>query len=120
MPGDPGAGAAYVSQDGLPTPAATIAATATITPTTAAAGTPTPPPTSTAQHVRPPLGDVNCDGRVGSIDAALILQFDAGLIDSLDCLKSGDVNEDGAINTIDATLILQFDAGLISDLPPPP
>ena len=62
---------------------------------------------------------MNCDGRVGSIDAALILQDDAGLIDSLACLKSGDVNEDGAINTIDATLILQFDAGLISDLPPP-
>jgi hypothetical protein len=62
-------------------------------------------------------GDVNCDGNVNSIDAALVLQFDAALIASLPC-QNADVNADGATNAIDAALILQFDAGLIDSLPP--
>lgn len=62
------------------------------------------------------LGDVGCDGVVNSIDAALILQFDAGLIDSLVCPENADVSEDGNINAIDATIILQLDAGLIDSL----
>lgn len=33
----------------------------------------------------PTLGDVNCDGVVNTVDAALILQFDAGLLTSLTC-----------------------------------
>ena len=64
----------------------------------------------------PPLGDVNCDGNVNSIDAALILQLDAGLIDSLTCQQNADANGDGNINSIDAALILQLDAGLIASL----
>ena len=64
------------------------------------------------------IGDVNCDGLVNSIDAALVLQLVAGLLDSLPCETAADVNGDGAINAIDAALILQFGAGLISSLPP--
>ena len=65
------------------------------------------------------MGDVNCDGRVNSIDAALILQFGAALMTSLSCQDAADVSEDGTINSIDAALILQYDAALIDTLPPP-
>jgi hypothetical protein len=64
------------------------------------------------------VGDVDCSGSVNAIDAALILQYSAGLITSLDCQDAADVNEDGSINSIDAALILQFTAGLIPSLPP--
>ncbi len=65
------------------------------------------------------LGDVNCDGVVNSVDAALLLQFAAGVIGSLACQGTADVNKDGSINSIDAALILQFSAGLLTRLPPP-
>jgi hypothetical protein len=54
---------------------------------------------------------------VTSIDAALILQLDAGLLQSLPCEASGDVNGDGLLNSIDAALILQYVAGLLPSLP---
>ncbi len=71
-------------------------------------------------------GDANCDSRIDSLDAAIVLQFDAGLLDAL--RGDGDSNEDGEVNSIDAVLILQFDAGLMPDqkpnfciiVPPPP
>ncbi|MCH8995422.1 MAG: hypothetical protein IH959_10755 [Chloroflexi bacterium] len=66
-----------------------------------------------------PNGDVNCDQATNSIDAALVLQFDAGLIDWLSCGQNADVNGDGVANSMDADLILQFDAGLIHRLPLP-
>jgi hypothetical protein len=66
----------------------------------------------------PEIGDVDCDGNVNAIDAALVLQLTAGLISSLVCEMNADVNEDGAVNAVDAALILQFDAGLIGSLPP--
>jgi hypothetical protein len=56
---------------------------------------------------------VNCDTSVNSIDAALILQFSAGLVGSLACQADGDVNLDGSVNSIDAALVLQYVAGLI-------
>jgi len=60
------------------------------------------------------LGDVNIDGYVDNIDAAVILKYDAGLIDITDGLTyAGDVNLDGYIDNIDAALILKYDAGLI-------
>ena len=63
-------------------------------------------------------GDVNCDGRIDSLDALAVLQFEAGLLDKLIFPDGGDSNEDGKINSIDALLILRFDAGLMPDKRP--
>jgi alpha-tubulin suppressor-like RCC1 family protein len=84
--------------------------------------TPTPSPsrTSTATVTPTPAlraGDVDCDGAVTAIDAALVLQLGAGLLDSLDCESAGDVNDDGRVDAIDAALILQHVAGLLDSLP---
>jgi hypothetical protein len=59
------------------------------------------------------LGDVNCDGRVNSVDAALVLQYTARLIHSLPCPQNADMNDDGHITAVDAAIILQMEAGLI-------
>ena len=67
---------------------------------------PPPPPSE--------LGDVNCDGRVNSVDAALILQYDARRISSLDCPQNADMNDDGRINSVDAAIILQIEAGILN------
>ena len=63
-------------------------------------------------------GDVNCDGIVSSIDAALVLQSNAGLISSLPCEDKADVDGSGGVNPLDALLILQFGAGLLDALGP--
>lgn len=60
-------------------------------------------------------GDVNCDIYVDSIDAALVLQYHAGLIALLPCRGAADPNGDGRVNSIDAALILQFEARLICE-----
>lgn len=65
-------------------------------------------------------GDVNCSTSVDAIDAALVLQYTAGLISSLPCMGSGNVNADGVVDAVDAALILQYVAGLIPELLPPP
>lgn len=59
-------------------------------------------------------GDFNCSNTVNSIDAALILQLTAGLIQPFPCTGAGDANGDGYTNAIDATLVLQYVAGLIT------
>lgn len=80
----------------------------TPTPTQGSQPTPTPPATE------PKLpGDADCNGVVNSIDAALILQYDAGLISSVPCPDDANFNHDGSINAIDAALVLQTEAGLI-------
>ena len=69
-------------------------------------------------------GDVNADGEVNTIDAFLLLQLHAGLIDLLpvpvpnpkDWYKPGDVNDDGRLDSVDAALSLQFHARLIDEL----
>jgi hypothetical protein len=61
-------------------------------------------------------GDVNCDGLLNSIDAALVLQFSAGLLITLPCFPAADLNLDGVVNPIDAAIILQIDAGLIGSI----
>lgn len=78
--------------------------------------TPGPIATPTATSPARP-GDVDCSSAVTSIDAALILQFDARLLASLRCAQNSDVNADGRTNSIDASLILQYSAGLIDQLP---
>lgn len=64
-------------------------------------------------------GDVNCDGSINSVDAALVLQYNSGLIDALPCLGGADADGNGGVDSVDAALILQFHAGLIARLPPP-
>lgn len=59
-------------------------------------------------------GDVDGDGWTDSLDAMLILQYDAALIDDGDLdVAAGDVNGDGWTDSLDAMLILQLDAGII-------
>ena len=104
-------------------------APATQVPTSTPTWTPTAPPTATATSTRLPtntrtptptvlVGDASCDGVVNPLDAALILQFAAGLTPALPCPSGGDANGDGVTNPLDAALILQFSAGMISTLPP--
>ena len=90
-----------------PTPTSPNAPTATRTPTR----TPTPSPSGAA-------GDANCNGAPDSVDAALILQYGAGLTSSLPCPGAADANRDGRIDALDAALVLQFVGGLITALPP--
>ncbi len=99
-----------VTPTDTPTPTATLTSTATLTPTETSTSTATPSPTPGIP------GDVNCDGSVSSIDAALILQLDAGLLDSLPCAQNADLNGDGESNSIDAALVLQRVAGFSNRL----
>lgn len=71
-----------------------------------------------APEALPAVGDASCSGDIDSIDAALILQREAGLTPSLPCPTSADANLDGFTNAIDAALILQHNAGLLLNLPP--
>jgi hypothetical protein len=79
-------------------------------PTATPTATSTPTPTATP---RPPFGDVNCDGIVDAVDAALVLQLEAALIAWLRCQEKADVNADRVVNAVDAVLILERVAGLI-------
>jgi hypothetical protein len=102
--------------------APTVSATLTRTPTSTRTPMRTATPTRTSTRTQTPrqpgrVGDVNCNGEVNSIDAALLLQLVADLIDSLSCQENADTNEDGTINAIDAALILQYVAGFIDTLP---
>lgn len=64
----------------------------------------------TSEEALGDTGDVNGDGNVDSLDAAQILKYDAGIIDSI---TNADVNGDGVVNSLDAAMILKYDAGLI-------
>lgn len=70
-------------------------------------------PTPTPKPDEKLLGDVDCDQEIDTIDAVLLLQYSAGLIDGLECLTNADLNDDGSINALDASIILQIVAGLI-------
>ena len=61
-------------------------------------------------------GDANCDAVSDALDALVVLQFEASLIESLACQQNADVNGDGAMTAVDATFILQFDVGLLVSL----
>jgi hypothetical protein len=59
-------------------------------------------------------GDLNGDADANSLDALLVMFYDAGLSgkQSMTWQAAADVNCDLSVNTVDATLILQDDAGL--------
>ena len=102
-----------------PSPTPTSTTLTTVTPTTTPDITETPTSTPTATPTSLPsddVGDANCDGSVNAIDAALVLQFNAGLVGSLPCEDAADVNGDGDITSVDAALILQLTAGLLDSL----
>ena len=64
------------------------------------------------------IGDVNCDGEVQAFDAALTLQYSAGLIEFEEWqILAADVDGNGIIQAFDAALILQYSAGLIDEFP---
>jgi TolB protein len=65
-------------------------------------------------------GDVSCRDKTNSIDAALVLQYDAALLSGLPCTEMGDVNTDHRIDALDALVILQLEAGLIEIIATPP
>ena len=101
------------------TPSETEVFTATPTETNVLTATPTPPQaTATSTPITPAdlVGDANCDGQVNAIDAAVVLQLNAGLIATVNCPENADVNGDGFIDSLDAALILQFVAGLLPSL----
>ena len=102
---------------GAPTDTPEPTDTPTPTDTPAPADTPTSTPTPTSEP-GDASGDANGDGDVTSVDAAIVLQFVAGLLDSVGCPVCADANQDGDVTAIDATLILQFVAGLLASLPP--
>jgi hypothetical protein len=120
-PGETPTPSATVTETPTPTsvePTPTVTPTPTITATGVA--TPTPTPTATVTPtIAKALGDVNDDGHVNSIDALLIVQFDAELLDHLSNAPSADVNVNGIVNSVDAALVLQYTAGLPQTLPPP-
>ncbi|MEX2158771.1 MAG: DPP IV N-terminal domain-containing protein [Dehalococcoidia bacterium] len=62
-------------------------------------------------------GDTSCDKRVDAIDASIVLQYDANLIEGTYCIVNGHMNDDSFINSIDAVIMLQFVAGLIDHIP---
>lgn len=60
------------------------------------------------------MGDVNCDGEISAVDARIVLQYVAGLIEEFELnMFYADVNGDGNITAVDARLILQKVAGII-------
>jgi hypothetical protein len=68
-------------------------------------------------HAQKGCGDVNKSGQTDSVDAAIILQLDAGLFDpGVILLSMWDPSDDGDIDSIDALLVLQYDAGIIDSL----
>jgi hypothetical protein len=102
------------------TPSATPTPTITPTPGTPTPHTPTPgggPTPGESPTPGIPAGDADCNHAVSSIDAALILQFGAGLLHSLACQDAADVNSDLHVDSRDAALILQYLAALIPSLP---
>ena len=62
-------------------------------------------------------GDVNGDKVINYIDATMILQYYAGIIQLNDkAMINADVNLDNVVDSVDATVILQYYAGIIIKL----
>jgi hypothetical protein len=73
-----------------------------------------PPPDTTNDWVHERLGDADCSTVRDAVDAALVLQFRAGLIGGVACSLNADFNGDGDVTAVDALLVLQLVAGLIT------
>lgn len=70
-----------------------------------------------AQEMMPTkTGDLNMDGTANSLDALIVLFYDAGLGEPPEDIKAwivmADIDCDLAVTALDAALILQADAGL--------
>ncbi|MBN1465678.1 T9SS type A sorting domain-containing protein [candidate division KSB1 bacterium] len=67
----------------------------------------------------PFYGDVDENGLVQAHDAAFVLKYLVGDIDTLDCQQfaNADVTLDSTVSALDATVILQYVVGLIDSLP---
>ena len=61
-------------------------------------------------------GDANCDMTLSAVDATLVLQLEARLVDDVPCSHIADVTGDGLVDSRDAVLILQFEAGLLFEV----
>ncbi len=61
------------------------------------------------------LGDINGDSYIDNLDAAMVLKYDAGIIETINVDRS-DVNNDGSADNLDAAMILKYDAGIIDSL----
>ena len=59
------------------------------------------------------FGDADCDGAVDSIDAAVVLQFAANLLEDLSSEGAADVDHSGRVDAVDSALLLQRNAGII-------
>jgi len=62
------------------------------------------------------IGDTDCDRSITSLDALYIVQYAAGIVNSLVCQDGADANRDGRVDALDAMLILQYVAGVLSRL----
>jgi hypothetical protein len=69
--------------------------------------------TCSEEHEKQKPGDADCDGDLSAIDASLILQYGAELLDKLPCADAADKNGDGHVNAVDAAIVLQEVAGLL-------
>lgn len=66
------------------------------------------------------MGDADCRGQVNSVDATIILQNTAGLLETVPCGRNAHLNTDALITSVDATILLQYIAGLLDHLNPVP
>lgn len=63
-------------------------------------------------------GDLNCDGKINSTDALLVLMHSTKVkVLTGDALKAADVSCDGKVNSSDALLILRYSVGEINSFP---
>ena len=76
--------------------------------------TPTKKPTE-EPAIRLSQGDVNGDGLVSAADAAMVLRYDAGLMDLSDPQQdAADMDGDGQVTSMDAKAILKYVAGRLA------
>jgi hypothetical protein len=63
-------------------------------------------------------GDLNGDGRINSVDAALLSRYVLEIIDSFPApLESADLNGDSRINSVDAAILSRYVLEIISSFP---